>query len=365
MPSYISSNIFFLIKNNQLVLWDYAAHKQYSITQAYLSRLLHLSQNAHENPDRDHAIDQDLLATGLLAEHSFPVVDWGWDDLSRIFHFGTSHIDYTEQPTNTQEWAIAYQAACENTVDVPIPKLRHEVQSRKIINSIQLDVPATDETHDLQHALLTRRSVREFLPQAVTKKQLGSILYFSLAYLPSRAGDISELCPEGLRHRRSSPSGGGLNSIDGYVYIRNVSQIPAGFYYYNPARHQLELISSDREFSLGKVLNGQFFAEDIPFGIFLTCQFDRLWWKYPHSRAYRVALLDAGHLSQTVQLISTSLGLGTWISAAIDESCLEPVIDHLNRSAPLLFVGAGVSTGRDMPAALEELHANGRVHNDY
>lgn len=359
MPSYISSTIFFLIKNNQLVLWDYAAHKQYSIPQAYLSRLLHLSQNPHENPDKDHAIDHDLLATGLLAEHSFPLVDWGWDDLSKIFHFGTSRIDYAEQPNNTREWAIAYQAACDNAVEVPIPKLRHEAQSRKIINSIELDVPGTAQTHDLQQTLLQRRSVREFLQEAITKKQLESILYYSLAYLPSRSVDVSKLCPEGLRDRRSSPSGGGLNSIDGYVYIRNVAEIPAGFYYYNPARHRLELISSDRDFSIGRALNGQFFAEDIPFGIFLTCQFDRLWWKYPHSRAYRVALLDAGHISQTVQLVSTSLGLGTWVSAAIDESCLEPVMNHLDRSAPLLFVGAGVSTGRDMPTALEELHAKG------
>lgn len=364
MPSYISDNIFFLIKNKQLVLWDYQAHKQYSIAPQYLCRLLHLSQNPDEEPDSQDAIDQELLAADVLSETEFPAMQWGWDDLSRIFHVGTSKIDYAARPESVHEWAMAYQSACEEAFTVPVPKLRHEVQDKDERRCIALTRPDIIEHHDLHSTLLKRRSVREFLPVAVTKQQVASILYYSLAYLPFRALETSLLCPDELRHRRTSPSGGGLNAIEGYVYIKNVAQIPPGFYYYNPVEHQLEAISNDLDFSLGQALNGQFFAQDIPFGIFLTCQFDRLWWKYPHSRAYRVALLDAGHISQTVQLVSTALGLGTWVSAAIDESCLEPLLGDLHSSAPLLFVGAGVSTGRDMPAALEALHASEGARED-
>lgn len=341
------------------MLWDYDAHKQYSIAPEYLIRLLHLSQNPDEHLDAKDVIDQDLVAANVLSDTEFPSITWGWDDLSRIFHFGTSKIDYTARPQNAREWAIAYQTACDEAFTVPVPKLRHQIQDAGGVQCISLAFPESDQRDGLQLALLQRRSVREFLPLGVTKEQIGSILYYSLAYLSSRAFTTSELCPEELRHRRSSPSGGGLNAIEGYVYIKNVYQIPPGIYYYNSVKHQLESIESDQDFNIGKALSGQFFAEDIPFGIFLTCQFDRLWWKYPHSRAYRVALLDAGHISQTVQLVSTSLGLGTWVSAAIDESCLEPFLGDINRLAPLLFVGAGVSTGKDMPAVLDDLHANG------
>jgi SagB-type dehydrogenase family enzyme len=359
VPSYISDNIFFLIKNKQLVLWDYQAHKQYSISPQYLCRLLHLSQNPDVEPDTQDSIDQELLATGVVSESGFPAMEWGWDDLSRIFHVGTSKIDYAARPESVDEWAIAYQSACDEAFTVPVPRLRHESKGKDTGHCIALTRPVTTQNYDLQSTLSKRRSVREFLPVALTKQQIELILYYSLAYLPSRGLATSQLCPDELRHRRSSPSGGGLNAIEGYVYINNVAQIPPGFYYYNPVEHQLESIKTDDDFSLGHALNGQFFAEDIPFGIFLTCQFDRLWWKYPHSRAYRVALLDAGHISQTVQLVSTALGLGTWVSAAIDEACLEPILGDSHQSAPLLFVGAGVSTGRDMPVALEALHASG------
>jgi nitroreductase len=38
---------------------------------------------------------------------------------------------------------------------------------------------------------------------------------------------------------------------------------------------------------------------------------------------YRAVFLDAGHLSQTFYLLCTELGLGPWITAALDESVVE------------------------------------------
>lgn len=365
MASYINQNIFFLIKNHHLVLWDYDAHKQYIISSNHLARLLYLSQNSEKKPDKNNKIDQELLDSGVLSEKAFVDIKWGWDDLSKIFHIGTSKIDYEIIPKNASEWARVYQNACEDSYAAPIPRLRHELGCLRDTHIIHLAHPCSKKEAGLHHALLKRRSVREFLPIAITKPQLESILYYSLAYLPFRSSEVSDLCPVELRDRRSSPSGGGLNAIQGYVYIRNVEQIPAGLYYYNPSAHQLELVGQNSDFCLGTALSGQFFAEDIPFGIFLACQFDRLWWKYPHSRAYRVALLDAGHISQSIQLIATSLGLSTWVSAAINEACLESVIGEINQIAPLLFVGAGFSTGRDMPEVLENLHASEITINDY
>jgi SagB-type dehydrogenase family enzyme len=66
-------------------------------------------------------------------------------------------------------------------------------------------------------------------------------------------------------------------------------------------------------------------------------------WKYPHSRAYRVALFDAGHLSQTVQLVATALGLRTWITAAFYDNELNDLLalDGGGNEHALLVVGLG------------------------
>ena len=51
----------------------------------------------------------------------------------------------------------------------------------------------------------------------------------------------------------------------------------------------------------------------------LVARFDRIFWKYrKHQRAYGVLLLDAGHLSQTLYLVCAELGLGAYVTAAIN-----------------------------------------------
>jgi nitroreductase len=53
-------------------------------------------------------------------------------------------------------------------------------------------------------------------------------------------------------------------------------------------------------------------------------RFGRTFWKYRnHPKAYRVTILDVGHLSQTLFLSATELGLGAYITAAINEVDIE------------------------------------------
>jgi hypothetical protein len=58
--------------------------------------------------------------------------------------------------------------------------------------------------------------------------------------------------------------------------------------------------------------------------VVLAPRFGRSFWKYRnHAKAYRVTILDVGHLSQTLLLTATELGLGAFISAAINEVDIE------------------------------------------
>jgi SagB-type dehydrogenase family enzyme len=58
--------------------------------------------------------------------------------------------------------------------------------------------------------------------------------------------------------------------------------------------------------------------------IIQVARLDRNFWKYArHRKAYKAVLLDAGHLSQTLYLTATSLGVGAFFTAAINDAEIE------------------------------------------
>lgn len=64
-----------------------------------------------------------------------------------------------------------------------------------------------------------------------------------------------------------------------------VDGLTPGIYHYRSHKHELSAVRGDFESStLGKLLCAQTFANDLSYGIFVTSRFDRMWWKYPHSR---------------------------------------------------------------------------------
>ncbi|MBL0942190.1 MAG: nitroreductase family protein, partial [Alphaproteobacteria bacterium] len=86
----------------------------------------------------------------------------------------------------------------------------------------------------------------------------------------------------------------------------------------------------------------QYYLKGIAFGLFLSARFEKSWWKYPHSRGYRVIMLDIGHASQTVLLTATTLGLNTWLSAAFNDTGVDELLGIQNNSeASLFFIGVG------------------------
>jgi len=75
----------------------------------------------------------------------------------------------------------------------------------------------------------------------------------------------------------------------------------------------------------------------------MTAIFRRTMWKYNYARAYRVVLLDAGHLCQTFCLVATWLGLAPFCTAALKDTLIEKElgIDGIRESV-LYVAGVGV-----------------------
>ena len=347
---HINPYLFVIPRAPNPVLWDYKRHKQYELSQDYLSRILQLTQSPERfNPQ--HSIDIELLDAGILTRTEQADIDWGWDDLSKIFHIGTKNIPCAHIPQNIEQWARLYLDHCTEVQATAPPPSGKDPSVRLI----PLPAAASLE-HRLHDALLQRKTCRSFTGEALSLSDLGTLLYLSLGYLHEREADRDDCVAEGLGDRRCSPSGGGLNACEGLIQVHNVSGLDPGLYRYHSADHALSPVGPLPGDALGLLLCGQHFINNLPLGLYITARFDKLWWKYPHSRAYRMAFVEAGHIAQTFQLVATALGLNTWLTGALTDDKVEAALG-LEHSAeqPLFFVGCGKSDGQAMCKELKAL----------
>ena len=87
--------------------------------------------------------------------------------------------------------------------------------------------------------------------------------------------------------------------------------------------------------------------------VFFSAIFARITWRYPYSRAYRAALVEAGHLCQTFCLTATWLGLAPYCIMGLADSLIERDlgIDGISESV-LYAAGVGRPPARSTSAPL-------------
>jgi SagB-type dehydrogenase family enzyme len=146
---------------------------------------------------------------------------------------------------------------------------------------------------------------------------------------------------------KTSPSGGARHPIEVYLMALRVKGLAPGVYHYDAKIHALERISSSVT-----PQQARDYCADQPYAahsaalFIMTAVFARTMWKYPHPRAYRVVLLDAGHLGQTFCLTATRMGLAPFSTAALADTLIERDLGIDGISESVIYV-----TGFGMPAA--------------
>jgi len=350
-------NLLFFIKiiDGKLILWDYRRHAQYEISLAHIQRLLEISRGSEVSGSK---MDRDIIASRVLKEDGRNFEAWGWDCLSQMFHIGTQIVleEGGELPSDdSYEGYVAYCASIASN----IPEMNYNREGELI------DLPIASGTFPatpmLADALITRRTCRSFIKEPVMLQTVADALYWTFgAVHGTTREDMQEVGLQPVGYRRTSPSGGSLQPSEAYLVALRVAGLRPGVYHYRATAHQLTLVTEhiDGE-TLGRLLCAQMFARNLGFGIFVTSRFDKMWWKYPHSRAYRVALLDVGCLAQTFQLVTTGLGLRSWLTGYFLDREINRLlaVDEVNESV-LFFLGAGAGEDTafspEMMAAVEK-----------
>jgi SagB-type dehydrogenase family enzyme len=178
----------------------------------------------------------------------------------------------------------------------------------------------------------------------MTTAQLSTILrtvFGSQGVLDHRNGYVLQ--------KKTSPSGGALHPIEAYPLIRRADGFEPGLYHYDVERHALALLEPLDEEAATEYLRfvtcGQAHFSHAPVAFVLTARFRRNFWKYWRQKEqYSVLLLDAGHLSQTLYLVATELGLDPFVTAVINHDDLGARLglDRYDEGA-LAVCGCGVA----------------------
>lgn len=181
------------------------------------------------------------------------------------------------------------------------------------------ELPLTRRAGGVFDGLANRKTTRAFdSAAALTLEELSVVLYevFGCRGLAAIGEDVAAV-------KKTSPSGGSLHPIEAYVLVRAVEGVEPGLYHYRTEDHALEpiepLTAEEAERLAAEFTCGQTYFATAGALFVLAARFYRSFWKYrKHQRAYGVVLLDAGHLSQTLYLVAGELGLGAFVTAAIN-----------------------------------------------
>ncbi|WP_405897209.1 SagB/ThcOx family dehydrogenase [Streptomyces sp. NBC_00727] len=243
-----------------------------------------------------------LLSEGGEAAHRDELIagQWGaWTPEASFFHYATSDVYDTERSGDSPD-TPADVTGDAGTGALPPLFTSHPRAPRLLLprRPAELRMP-------YGQVLFDRRTHRDFTGAPVKSDTLAALL--AAVFGPVDFID----CGRGALYRRTSPQGGSRQEIDAYVGVLDVEGLPSGWYHYDGLLHGLELLSEG--FTPDEAVHlcaDQSWAARPAFFVVLAARLERMGVKYPTPRAYRVCLLDAGHLGQTFALTATALGLG-------------------------------------------------------
>lgn len=244
------------------------------------------------------------------------------------FHFATKDIPFLPDT----EIVLYYK---KYLADSPQPAL---TKTYPRASRIQLPRAALPET-EFARVLLSRRTHRDFRAEPVALELISKLLHSTWG-----VQDKIDAPPFGQLFHKTSPSGGARHPGEVYVLALRVEGLKQGLYHYNGLEHWLEWIGPvAAKKKAVQYSAGHRFLKNAAAVFLMTAVFPRSQWKYRFSRAYRVVLLDQGHLCQTFCLVATWLGLAPFCTAALKESAIERDLglDGIEE-APLYLAAVGV-----------------------
>jgi SagB-type dehydrogenase family enzyme len=228
-----------------------------------------------------------------------------WNPEAGFFHMATRDVAF-----NASRRAGGHGPQQELRGPMPSPVKRYRRAPRVVLPPPEDSAFAT--------TLKARRTFRRYSADPIDVGHLGTLLGLTAGI---QAWAVTQPRPAALK---TSPSGGARHPIECYVVCRDVHGLRPGVYHYAADAHCLERLRGpvSVERMRGYVPHSGYFARASAM-VFFTAVFERILWRYPYSRAYRAALIEAGHVCQTFLLTATALGLAPYCVMGLADSLIE------------------------------------------
>lgn len=199
---------------------------------------------------------------------------------------------------------------------------------------MKLPEPLTTGAMTLESALLQRRSVRSFTPEALAIADISQILWAAQGVT-------------GFYGQRTAPSAGALYPLEIYLAAARVTGLQPGVYRYQPQDHSVMMsVEGDIRTGLSGAALHQRSLEMAPVSLVLAAVFDRTAWKYGQ-RAERYVFMEIGHVAQNISLQVVALGLGSVVIGAFDDELVKGLMHMESDEEPLCILPIGKGRGDD------------------
>jgi len=206
----------------------------------------------------------------------------------------------------------------------------------KPLSTVKLPPPELKGSVSVEEALAARRSVRQYTGDPLTLKQVSQVLW--AAYGITKPEPDVPFLRGGMR---TAPSAGALYPLDIYLFAGNVTDLPAGVYYYNSPTHELWLIAEgDQRQKLYEAAT-QPWVKEAPASLVFSAIFERTTKKYGTRGRERYVCMDLGHSGENVYLQCGALGLATLAIGAFSDAEVRFATGMTGPEEPLYIMPIG------------------------
>ena len=171
----------------------------------------------------------------------------------------------------------------------------------------------------LDRIIANRKSRRKYSDEPLQIQEL-SFLLWATQGIRKQNSDFTAL--------RNVPSAGARHSFETYIFARNVQGLDPALYRFLPLENELVLLKSipGMTADLSRAAFGQKFVGLGAATFVWSCIPYRMEWRYGPT-AYRVILMDAGHVCQNLYLACEAIGAATCAVAAYDQEAMDELLD--------------------------------------
>lgn len=215
----------------------------------------------------------------------------------------------------------------------PQPPLVKAPMGGEIV-SLPRDFDSLPLNNQILQVLAQRKSSRVYTRVPVTLLELSFLLWAQQGVRALRGKKYATL--------RTVACGGARHEFECYLAVLNVDGLKEGLYHYLPMTHEIEFLSAPSELkgTVGDVLAGQTWCGKASAVFFYSVVPYRVEWRYSAS-AHRVALIDAGHITQNLYVACSALHLGTCAIAALDTDACDALFG-LDGQEEFIFYAAAL-----------------------